>query len=252
MKRREDNGEAILPGKAILFARSFAFWIVFLVSIVLWSLVILFMAPFSFETRSKLLVLWSRFTNWWLLKTCKLGYEIQGTENIPEGSFIILSKHQSTWETISLQMFFPRTVWVAKRELLWLPFFGWAFAAMEPIALDRSAGRRAVEQLVRDGTTRLKRGRCVVIFPEGTRTAPGTVGRYRIGGAVLAEQSAYPVVPIAHNAGEYWPRREFIKKPGTIRVRIGPTIQSQGKLAQEILAETQHWIEETMKEISTY
>ena len=142
-------------------------------------------------------------------------------------------------------------VWVAKRELLKVPVFGWGLALMKCIAIDRGSGRAAVSQLVTQGTSRLQEGIWIVIFPEGTRIPPGEQGRYRIGGAVLAEQSGYPIVPVAHNAGEYWPRRSFIKQPGVIQVRIGAPIVGDGKSAQQILSEASGWIEGQMAEITT-
>ena len=138
-----------------------------------------------------------------------------------------------------------------KRQLLWLPFFGWGLSRMDPIAIDRSAGRNAIRQIVEQGTERLKRGLWVVIFPEGTRVRPGTKGRYKIGGAVLAAESGYPVVPVAHNAGHFWPKGQFLKRPGTIRMVIGPPIATQGKPAEEILAEAEHFIEGEMRKMDS-
>ena len=136
-----------------------------------------------------------------------------------------------------------------KRELLWIPVFGWGLALMRPIAIDRKSGRRAVKQVVRQGLRRLAEGCWVVIFPEGTRVAPGRRLRYRLGGAVLAEESGFPVVPVAHNAGEYWPRRSFLKRPGTIRVVIGAPIQSESRTAPDIIRQVEDWIEGTMERI---
>ncbi len=172
-------------------------------------------------------------------------------ESIPRGAGIVFSKHQSTWETIALQQIFPQQIWVAKRELLWIPFFGWALALMKCIAIKRGSGQAAVRQLVSQGRQRLREGLWIVIFPEGTRIPAGQKGQYRIGGAILAEQSGYPIIPVAHNAGEYWPRRSFIKKPGIIQVRIGKPIRGEGKTAQAILNEAADWIEKQMLEITT-
>lgn len=181
---------------------------------------------------------------------CGIRYEVEGGENLPAGPAIIFSKHQSTFETLALQRIFPPLSFVLKKELLWVPFFGWGLALLKPIAIKRGSGRRAVQQVVRKGTGRLEEGIWVVIFPEGTRTRPGTAGKYHIGGAVLARHSGYPVVPVAHNAGEFWPRRQFLKRPGTVRVRIGPPIDVDGKQADQILAEAKRWIESNMLEIS--
>ncbi len=178
-------------------------------------------------------------------------YQVEGVENIPEGNAVIMCKHQSTWETLALQVIFPPQVWVMKRELLKVPFFGWGLAMLEPIAIDRKARGKARQQLIEQGTQRLEAGRWVVIFPEGTRIPPGKKGRYALGGASLAHSSGYPVVPMAHNAGEFWPRRQFTKQPGTIQVRIGPLIEGKDKSVEEINAEVEAWIEGQMQEITT-
>lgn len=181
---------------------------------------------------------------------CGVNYQIEGRENIPPGPGLIFSKHQSTWETMALQLVFPPQTFVIKRELLWLPFFGWGLATMRPIAINRRAGRKAVEQIVEQGLDRLNRGLWIVIFPEGTRVPPGKRIRYKMGGAILAARSGRPVVPVAHNAGEFWRKGQFIKKPGTIRMVIGPPIPTAERTPEEILADAEHWIESTMERIS--
>lgn len=206
------------------------------------------MLPFRF--RYRFITQWSYFNLWCAEKICGLRYTVEGREHIPTQPCVILCKHQSAWETYALPCIFPQTLsWVCKRELLWIPFFGWGLAMMQPIAIDRKAGRRALEQLVEQGTKRLNDGRSVVIFPEGTRVAPGRKGRYGIGGAMLSERSGYPVLPIAHNAGEFWPKRGFIKHPGKICVVIGPLIESGGRTATEINNLAEQWIEGKMREI---
>jgi len=235
----------------VLWLRSLAFWLVFAVSTMICSTLLLFTALFPFRTRWKLLQIWVEFILWWLKVTCKLTHEVRGSEHITSTAGIVFAKHQSTWETIALQQIFPMQVWVAKRELMWLPFFGWGLAIMKCIHIKRGTGKAAVTQLVTQGRARLGEGTWVVIFPEGTRIPAGQRGRYRIGGAVLAEQSGYTIIPVAHNAGEYWPRRSFIKRPGVIQVRIGAPIDPAGKSAQQILVEASSWIEDRMAEITT-
>lgn len=205
--------------------------------------------PFPFEARYAFVSQWARFNLWWLRVSCGLSFEVEGGEHIPKQNAIIMCKHQSTWETLALQVVFPPQIWLMKRELLKVPFFGWGLAMLEPIAIDRAAGKQAMKQLIDQGRIRLERGRWVVIFPEGTRTAPGQKGRYAIGGAMLAAKSGYPVVPVAHNAGEFWPRRGFLKRPGVIRMVIGPAIPSEGRSAGDINDEVETWVEGTVAAI---
>jgi len=239
------------PSYLSLWLRSLAFWVVFPVSLVLFATLLLLTVPFSLQTRWALVQYWVNFILWWLRITCKLSHEIQGAENITREAGIVFSKHQSTWETIALQKIFPLQVWVAKRELMWIPFFGWGLALMKCIHIKRGSGKAAIKQLVTQGKARMEEGIWVVIFPEGTRIPAGKKGRYHIGGAVLAEQTGRAIVPVAHNAGEYWPRRSFIKRPGVIQVRIGAPISPAGKSAQQLLEEASGWIEAQMAQITT-
>lgn len=233
-----------------LILRSAVFSLVFVSSIPVFALLTLLCFPFPFRVRYAVATRWSRLNLWWLKRSCNLSYRVTGAEHIPRESSIIFCKHQSIWETLALQEIFPPQVWVIKRELLWLPFFGWGLAMLGSIAIDRKAGRKAIGQLITQGRERLNDGRWVVVFPEGTRVPPGKKGRYRIGGAVLAEQTGHPIVPVAHNAGEFWPRRGFIKRPGEIQVTIGPVITTQGRAAADILKDAETWIEGAMARIT--
>lgn len=161
-----------------------------------------------------------------------------------------MSKHQSTWETYFLPVVFNRSVYVAKRSLAFIPLFGWCIAALKFILIDRKSGRSAINQMVEQSRNRLAENISVIIFPEGTRVLPGADPNYRIGGAVVAEKTKTDVLPVALNAGEFWPRMGYIKWPGEITVSFGPVITSENKTSVEILAETQHWIESRMEEIS--
>ncbi len=236
---------------AVGLIRSSLFSIVFVTTIPIFALLTVLCFPFPFKIRYAIASRWALLNLWWLKRSCGLSYRVSGAEHIPRDTAIIFCKHQSTWETLALQAIFPPQVWVMKRELLWVPFFGWALAMLGSIAIDRKAGRKAIDQLITQGRQRLEDGRWVVVFPEGTRIAPGQRGRYRIGGAVLAEQSGHPIVPVAHNAGEFWPKRGFLKRPGEIQVVIGPPIQTQGRSAAEILALAETWIETEMVKITT-
>lgn len=202
-----------------------------------------------FALRYRLISAWARFQLIVLKHLCRLDYRVEGREHLPGGAAIILSKHQSAWETIAFQGIFPSQTWVLKRELLWIPLFGWALALLRPIAIDRSAGRKAIEQVIEQGRERLQSGIWVVVFPEGTRVAPGTRKRYAMGGAVLAAETGYPVVPVAHNAGSFWLRRGFLKRPGTVRVVIGPVIDPRGRTAEAIIKQAEEWIEMKMVEL---
>ncbi len=234
----------------VLVTRAILFWLGMLLSTVVIAPLSLLTFPLPFVMRYRFIGLWTHFNLWWLERSCGLHYRIEGTEHIPDGNAIVMAKHQSTWETLALQRIFGPQVWVLKRELLWVPLFGWGLALLEPIAIDRKAGRKAVRQVVDQGIQRLHAGRWVVIFPEGTRVAPGERKRYGVGGALLAAQSGYPVVPVAHNAGEFWRRHSFIKYPGVIRVVIGAPIASAGRPAAEIIADVENWIESTMLKIT--
>ena len=180
---------------------------------------------------------------------CGLKYRLEGAEHLPEQPAVVLMKHSSAWETIAQLILFPRQVWVMKRQLLWVPFFGWALAVFNPIAIDRKGGRRAVEQVLRQGQERLAQGQWVMIFPEGTRVAPGERRRYGLSGALLAAVSERPVIPITHNAGDFWPRRGVMKRPGTIRMVVGPPIEAAGRSPRDVNQDVEAWIETTLEEI---
>lgn len=206
--------------------------------------ILLIPAPATF--RSRMVSGWAHFTVWWLALTCGLRFRVIGRENIPNQSCVILGKHQSAWETIAFQAIFPPQVWVLKKSLLLLPVFGWALWALKAIAIDRSAGREALRQLVNQGKDRLARGLSVVVFPEGTRVAPGSKGKYHIGGAWLATHTGALAVPVAHNAGEFWRKNSLLKQPGIITVSVGKPIDTRGMKAEELNRMVEGWIEAEM------
>ena len=203
--------------------------------------------PYRFRWR--VVTQWSRFNLYWLAVTCGVKCEIEGLENIPAEPAIILARHESAWETLALQRWFAPQVWVLKRELLRIPFFGWGLATMRPIAIDRSAGIGAFAQMLEQGAQRLASGSWVVVFPEGTRMAPGVRRRFKQGGARLAVHTGRPVVPVAHNAGDSWPRNSFHKYPGTIRVVIGKPIETTGHSARDVNRLAEQWIHDTLDRI---
>ena len=186
----------------------------------------------------------------WAEWTCGIRVDVRGWENVPKTPAIIMAKHQSAWETLFMEARFPAQCWIVKRELLWLPFVGWGLMAIRCIAIDRSSGTTAREQVVQQGRQRLGEGHWVTIFPEGTRVAPGKRGRYGIGGALLATRTGVPILPIAHNAGEFWPRYAFRKRAGCVKVVVGPLIRTEGRDAISVNQELEGWIEDRMREIS--
>lgn len=184
---------------------------------------------------------------------CRIDCQIHGAENVPKDRpVIIMSKHQSTWETFFLPLVFHDPAIIIKKELLWVPFFGWGLATIDPISINRRKKSSAMQQIIEKGKQCLQEGRSILVFPEGTRTAYGSVGHYRLGGARLAVATGHPVLPVAHDAGRYWPRKQFIKRPGTIHLVIGPPIESKGRTAEEVLALTKNWIEDAVKRIDSF
>lgn len=238
------------PPSYILYIRSVAYLLFQVLTVLLYAtLGVLVAAVLPFRYRYRLLRTWAEINIWFLARVCRLDYQVEGLENRPSRPSIVMANHQSAWETLAFQHFFPPMAWVLKRELLWIPFFGWGLALIEPIAIDRKAGRRSLERMIEVGRQRLRAGRWVMIFPQGTRLPPGEVGRFKVGGAMLAVATDAPVVPVVHNSGRYWGRRRLLKYPGTIRVIIGPPIETGGRDAQEVLTEVRTWIEEHMRRI---
>ena len=214
------------------------------------GLLILLSIPFSFPIAYKISALWCRLVLWMAKVFCGLNYKIEGLENIDANQpAIVLSNHQSAWETLALRCIFPTQVVLLKRSLIWLPIWGWALGILKSIAIDRKNQRAALRILLEKGSVYLNQGLWVIIFPEGTRTAAGEIRKFSAGGAMLAQKTGYPVVPVAHNAGDYWPRYSFLKYPGTIKVKIGPAIESRGRKASDINAEAECWIAQAIKEM---
>ena len=243
---RENTGS---PASAVLWIRSWLFYVGLISITFVYGMLAIFTFPIPYAKRFGVVSQWAHANLWWLKFTCNLDHQIEGWENIPETPTIVLSKHQSAWETLALNLVFQPQVWVLKRELLRIPVFGWGLAMLRPIAIDRRAKANAVEQVLIQGRARLESGCWVVIFPEGTRVAAGTRRRYLVGGARLAERTGYPVVPVAHNAGDYWARNSVIKKPGRIKLVVGPVIESKNRRASELNRLVETWIETKVAEI---
>jgi 1-acyl-sn-glycerol-3-phosphate acyltransferase len=198
--------------------------------------------PLPAKTRYRIVTSWSHLILALARAVCGIRYRVRG--ELPAGGpYIVMAKHQSAWETLAFQVFFPPQVHVLKRWLLWLPFFGWGLATLSPITVERAPGARMLRRLLNQGRTRLNEGFWVVIFPEGTRVAPGARGDYQGGGAWLACRTGIPVLPVAHNAGELWPKNGFLKHPGTITVCIGAPIRPAQDDTAALLGEVEAWIE---------
>lgn len=216
----------------------------------LFGVLALVILPLGLPARYRVISHWAKWVESWLQLTCGLHYRVIGAEHIPDRPTVILAKHQSAWETIAFQKILPPHVWVLKRELLRIPFFGWGLAVLKPVAIDRAAGKKALRQVVDQGKARLADGMSVMVFPEGTRMKPGQKGNYHIGGAWLAAQTGTPVLPVAHNAGEFWGKNTFLRRPGTITVSIGPLIDPDGMRADELNRRAEAWIEAEMERIA--
>lgn len=234
---------------ALAVLRSAVWWTLGFITVVIYAILAQFLIVLPLRWRYRIITTWGRFNIWTLSWICGVRYRVEGRENLPDSAAIILSNHQSTWETMAYTFLFPPQIWVLKKSLLKLPFFGWGIAVLKPIAIDRSAGSTAMEQVIEQGRERLDSGFWVILFPEGTRVAPGVKKRYKMGGAILAAETGYPVVPIAHNAGYCWPRNGFLMKPGMITVRIGEVILTRDVDAETINRKAQTWIESQMQEM---
>lgn len=221
------------------YARSTLFYLGYVLTTGIWGILCTLLAwMLPYRTRFRVVIgYWTRFVLWWLRTTCGIRCDIEGLENVPETPCIVFCRHESTWETLFLQSLFEPQATLIKRELLWIPAFGWAYALLKPIAIDRRASRAALRHLISEGKARLAGGTWVVLFPEGTRLPAGEPGPHQSGGAALASASSVPVLPVVHDAGKYWPAHDFLKQPGTIKVRILPPIVTAGKSTKQLIGE---------------
>jgi 1-acyl-sn-glycerol-3-phosphate acyltransferase len=230
---------------------SIAFTLYLFVSVPIYGLVVVATAPLGRRVAYATVLVWVDSVFFLLRWLCRLDYVVEGREHLPARSSVVLMKHSSAWETLAQLRIFPPQTWVMKRELLWVPVLGWVLLVLKPIAIDRKGGNAAVQQVLELGRERLAEGLWVVIFPEGTRVPAGQTRRYGMSGALLAAAAAVPIVPVTHNAGEFWPRRGWLKRPGTIRVVIGPPLATTGVEPRVLNEQTQRWIEATLATIST-
>lgn len=223
--------------------RSILFTMLMFLSVCVYCVPVIISRPFGHRLSYRFGAAWGRTVLWLLRSICGLDVSLEGREHLPGTNPIVFLKHSSALETIAQLVLFPPQCWVLKRELLWAPFFGWGLACLHPIAIDRQAGRGAVDQVLAQGRERLEEGLWIMLFPEGTRMPPGETRRYGISGTLLAQENARPIVPVAHNAGDFWPRRGWHKRPGTVRFVIGPPVDPRGRDAREVNRQIQDWIE---------
>lgn len=231
--------------------RAATYYLFLTMTVIPYACLCLLWAPTPLSWRFKLTMGWPRLAVWGAKVFCGVRWQVIGWENLPDAPAIVMSKHQSAWETLFLPSHLPREVcFVYKKELHRVPFFGWGLALLRMIPIDRAKGREAFEQVVQIGQQRLDEGRWPILFPEGTRVAPGQMGRFKIGGALLATRTGAPVIPIAHNAGECWPRNSFRKRSGLITVSIGAPIPSEGLTPEQLNQKVFNWIETEMHRLN--
>ncbi len=231
--------------------RSLLFTVYMMASACLFGLVMALCFWLPYRAEFAIARAWARILFWMLDRLCGLKYVVEGRERIPQGNHIVMSNHTSAWETVAQFLIFPPQVWVLKRELLWIPFVGWGLKLLRPISINRGEGHRAVNQVVEQGKARLADGLWVIIFPEGTRVVAGETRKFGVSGALLSIASGKSIVPLAHNAGTFWPRRGFLKKPGTVRVVIGEPIEPNGKNPRQLNEEVRQAIEAGLARIAS-
>ena len=238
---------------ALHWLRSLAFFLGYALLTLIYGTLSLLLWVFPHKFRYRLIISWTYLVIYWARITCGLHFQVKGLKNRPPRTqnVIVLSKHQSTWETLFLQGFFAPSVTVLKKQLLKIPFFGWGLAALRPIAIDRDKPREALRMVKEKGVRRLQQGFNLILFPEGTRSRPGERGRYARSGAEIALASDHSILPIAVNAGHLWKPGRFAKLPGLITVSIGPAIEIQGRTSREIMSDVETWIENEMQIIDT-
>lgn len=225
----------------MLLLRSLLYFVGSIISLSLISLCGLIFVFSSYPTRQKFLSQWAIFCIWWLKITLNITTNIIGQENLKKSPYIIISNHQSTWETLAFQTIFPAHTWVLKRELLWLPIFGWSLALLKPIIINRGDKLKAIKKVIKQGADRLDKGISIVIFPEGTRQPYKRIGDYQNGAAAIAKKSGHDIIPVYHNAGKLWPKGGFIKKPGVVTIVIGKPISSSILTSSELTKKVRDW-----------
>ena len=233
----------------MLFLRSLLYFIGSIISLIVITLCGLFLVILPYSYRQRFLSNWAIFCIWWLKISLNITTDVKGSENINSSPSVIISNHQSTWETLAFQTIFPAHTWVLKKELLWLPVFGWSLALLKPIVINRGDKLNAIKKVIKQGSERLSQGISVVVFPEGTRQTYKHLGDYQNGAAAIAKKSGHDIIPVYHNAGKFWPKGSFIKKPGVITVVIGKPISSSFLTSSELTKEVRNWALEQEKKL---
>lgn len=233
----------------MLFLRSLLYFIGSIISLIVITLCGLFLVILPYSYRQRFLSNWAIFCIWWLKISLNITTDIKGSENVNSSPSVIISNHQSTWETLAFQTIFPAHTWVLKQELLWLPVFGWSLALLKPIVINRGDKLNAIKKVIKQGSERLSQGISVVVFPEGTRQTYKHLGDYQNGAAAIAKKSGHDIIPVYHNAGKFWPKGSFIKKPGVITVIIGKPISSSFLTSSELTKEVRNWTLEQEKKL---
>lgn len=232
--------------------RSLIFSLGFGITVVVYGVISLCILPLPPMLRHRIVLTWCNFIIVWLRLTCGVRYKIIGIENIKKTTapFVVLSKHQSPWETFILQIiFFPVTT-LLKKELLNIPFFGWGLRCFRPIGIDRSNPREALKQVKEGGLASLENGLNVLLFPEGTRVKVGERGKYARSGPEIAIKAGVDILPIAQNSGNCWPIKTFLRYPGLITLVIGQPISTKGKTSKQVVDKVEHWIETEMENLN--
>lgn len=232
-----------------IWLRSLLFQLALLFVTPVFALIAILILPLPPILRYRIVTQWSRIYVWLGATLCGVRFKVEGAENLPDTPCVIYSKHQSAWETVAYSQIFPPQVWVAKRELAWVPFFGWGLATLSPILINRSDKRKANKQLIEQGRDRIRKGFWIVIFPEGSRILPGRKASFKTGGARLAHDLNVPILPVALNSGEFWPKNSFRRYPGVITVVIGQPISPAGHTVQSLTEAGESWIDQQMQRI---
>lgn len=233
----------------MLLIRNLTYWLILSISAI-FMFILALPAVFLPQGPNKIGRGWAKILLWSLKNIVGLKYEVEGRENIGSEPSIICCKHQSGWETLALQEVFPLQVYVAKKELFKIPFFGWGLKIAKTIGIDRNAGSRAVVDMIKQGLARKQEGFWIVVFPEGTRIKPGEKGKYKHGASRMAKKLEMDIVPVAVNSGEYWPRNSFLKYPGTVKMIIGKPIAHTNGTVEALTEQCENWIEGQMPAIT--